>query len=83
LPTHKSAAKRVKTAERDRQRNKNVKSILRATVKEFKSSKGGEKKASEFKELVSLLDKAAHRRVIHKNKAARTKSRLARLLKTK
>jgi small subunit ribosomal protein S20 len=81
LPTHKSAAKRMKTAERDRRKNRVLKTRLRAAVKTFKSRKGSEKKEDEFKEVVSLLDRAAGKGVIHKNKAARDKSRLSKHLK--
>jgi small subunit ribosomal protein S20 len=71
----------MKTAERDRQRNKRIKSNLRSALKDFRATKGGEK--SELRQLASLLDSAAKKRVIHKNKAARMKSRLSKLLKTK
>ncbi|OGC93781.1 MAG: 30S ribosomal protein S20 [candidate division Zixibacteria bacterium RBG_16_53_22] len=83
MPTHKSAAKRMKTAERDRQKNKRVKSNLRAAIRDYKAIKSGQEKAAEFKELTSVIDSAAKKGVIHKNKAARTKSRLSRLIKTK
>ena len=83
MPTHKSAAKRMKTAERDRQKNKKVKSSLRATIRDFKAGKPGDAKAAEFKGVSSVIDTAAKKGVIHKNKAARTKSRLAKLLKNK
>ena len=83
MPTHKSAAKRIKTAERDRQKNRKVKSTLRGAIKSFNAKKAGEEKAAEFKELTSVLDRAASKGVIHKNKAARTKSRLSKHLKAK
>jgi small subunit ribosomal protein S20 len=83
LPTHKSAAKRIKTAERDRQKNRKVKSTLRGAIKSFISKKSSDEKTAEFKGLTSILDKAAGKGVIHKNKAARTKSRLSKQLKSK
>ena len=83
MPTHKSAAKRMKTAERDRQKNRKVKATLRGAIKDFKTGKKTEEKAANYKNLVSLLDSAARKKVIHKNKAARTKSRLAKQLKAK
>jgi small subunit ribosomal protein S20 len=73
----------MKTAERDRQKNKRVRTTLRAAVKSFKESKPGEGRNAEFKELTSTLDSAARKGIIHKNKAARTKSRLAKLVKGK
>ena len=83
MPTHKSAAKRMKTAERDRQRNRRVKTGLRSAVKDFKATKAGEKKNADYKEISRLVDIAARKGVIHKNKAGRTKSRLAKQLKAK
>jgi len=73
----------MKTAERDRQKNKRVKSGLRAAIRDFKAGKAGEKKAAEFKELTSIVDGAAKKGVIHKNKAARIKSRLSKIIKAK
>jgi small subunit ribosomal protein S20 len=73
----------MKTAERDRQRNRKVKTTLRTAVKEFKAKKNSEDKTSEFREISRLVDVATRKGVIHKNKAARTKSRLAKQLKAK
>lgn len=82
MPTHKSAAKRMKTAERDRRRNRAIKSGLRSALKALSGKKGSDKKEGEFREVVSILDRAARKGVIHRNKAARVKSRLSRLLKS-
>jgi small subunit ribosomal protein S20 len=73
----------MKTAERDRQKNKRVKSNLRAAIRDFKTGKPGEEKTAEFRGLTSIADSAAKKGVIHKNKAARIKSRLSKLTKTK
>jgi small subunit ribosomal protein S20 len=73
----------MKTAERDRLKNRKTKSNLRGAIRDFKEEKKPDEKAAGFKELVSILDTAARRRVIHKNKAARTKSRLSKMLKSK
>ena len=78
MPTHKSAEKRIKTAEKSRQRNRRVKSLIRGAVKELEAEKDSAKKSEKMKNVVSVLDKAAGKNVIHKNKAARTKSRLAK-----
>ena len=83
MPTHKSAAKRMKTAERDRQKNRKVKSTLRGAIKNFTAKKSGDEKTADFKGLSSILDRAARKGVIHKNKAARAKSRLSKQLKSK
>ena len=67
----------MKTSEKARQRNKRVKSVFRGKIKEFQSDK--EKSPASLNQVVKILDKAAARNVIHKNKAARLKSRLAKM----
>ena len=81
MPTHKSAEKRMKTAEKARQRNRRTKSLIRGAVKEFSAEKDATKKTDKFKKVSSILDKAAGKNVIHKNKAARAKSRLSKTIK--
>ena len=73
----------MKTAERDRQRNRRVRTTLRTAIKDFDAKKSGKDKTGEFREITRLVDVAARKGVIHKNKAARTKSRLAKRLKAK
>jgi small subunit ribosomal protein S20 len=72
----------MKTAERDRLKNRKTKAILRNIIKDFKAGKADEKTAM-LKEVASAADKAARKNVIHKKKASRIKSRLAKSLKTK
>lgn len=77
----KQQAKRNRTNERRRLRNKSVKSSVRTAIRKFReAAEAGEKdKAAEL--LVSTtrkLDKAASKGVIHKNQAANKKSALAR-----
>jgi small subunit ribosomal protein S20 len=78
LPRHKSAEKRMKTAERARQRNRRTKALTRAAVRAVETEKDPEKKAAGLKKAVSAVDKAAAKNVIHKNKASRIKSRLSK-----
>ena len=79
----KSQQKRNLTNERNRQRNKSVKSSLRTAVRAFReAAQSGEKdKATELLLSTSRqLDKAATKGVIHKNQAANKKSALASAL---
>ncbi len=75
----KSAKKRIKIAERNRQRNKSMRSKYKTSLKKVKSSIS-EGVAEEMNKSLSmaqkLVDKAARKGVIHKNKAARLKSRI-------
>ena len=73
----KSQQKRNLTNERNRLRNKSVKSSLRTAVRAFReAAEAGEKdKAAELLASTSRkLDKAASKGVIHKNQAANKKS---------
>jgi len=64
----------MKTSRLARQRNKRVKTSIRSALKTFNSEKNPE----NLKTVAKVLDKAALKNVIHKNKAARLKSRLAK-----
>ena len=83
MPTHKSAAKRMKTAAAARRRNRRIKSTIRTVTKSLENEKDPTKKSQMAGSIASAVDKAAGKKVIHKNKAARIKSRLAKKLKSK
>ncbi|MCI2416322.1 30S ribosomal protein S20 [Saccharopolyspora sp. K220] len=77
----KSQLKRIKTNEKNRLRNKAVKSSAKTAIRKFReAADAGEKeKAIELQRAASrALDKAASKGVIHKNQAANKKSALAR-----
>jgi len=79
LPTHKSAEKRLKTAHRANVRNKQLKTGIKTLVKKTEASPD----ETLLKQTASALDSAARKGVIHPNKAARNKSRLAKLVNKK
>ena len=83
MPQIKSAIKRVKTQDAARKRNAAQMNKLRTAVKKFKAAAaGGAEDASKLRvEAESALDKAVSKGLIHKNKAARDKSRLDKLAK--
>lgn len=80
MPNIKSAIKRVKTNEKRRLRNASQKSALRTAVKSFEAAvANNSESAKEALQLASKkLDKAASKGLIHKNAAARKKSRIAK-----
>ncbi|MCR5055681.1 MAG: 30S ribosomal protein S20 [Clostridia bacterium] len=80
MPNIKSAKKRVITSEIRRQRNSQDKSALRKTVKKARIAiaENAENKDELVKTANISLDKAASKGLIHKNAAARKKSRLAK-----
>lgn len=79
MPIIKSAKKRVRQAKKASVLNSKTKRNFKDAVKSVQKSLQGGKKADNFlKSAQSTLDKAVKKGVIHKNKAARQKSRLAK-----
>ena len=79
----KSQIKRNRQSELQRQRNKAERSSLKTQVKKFlTSAESGDKDAAltTYRETARAFDKAASKGIIHKNKAANTKSRLSKKL---
>lgn len=76
----KSAQKRIKVIETKTLRNKVLKSALKTQIKKFEvavASKDLNEAKAVYTTVVKALDNAAAKGIIHKNKAARKKSRLA------
>ncbi len=82
MPNIKSAKKRVKTNAKKCKNNTVVTSSLKTAVKKLeKDVKSGNKEAANEKLNIAIkrIDKAAQSGLIHKNKAARQKSRLTKM----
>jgi small subunit ribosomal protein S20 len=84
LATHRSALKRIRSSEKKRKHNQIFRSAARTHVKKARQliRKQGRTEESEaaVRKAISALDKAAQKGVIHKNNAARRKSRLMKML---
>ena len=81
MPNIKSAIKRVKTSEARNAQNTTAKSAMRTAVKKVEAAITVNDAATAkevFVSAASKLDKAASKGLIHKNAAARKKSRLAK-----
>lgn len=79
MPNIKSVIKDVKKSRQNHLRNVSAKSALKTFVKKAKATIAGgdtEAIASVVAKTVSVIDKTAERGIIHKNAAARRKSRL-------
>jgi small subunit ribosomal protein S20 len=76
----KSAVRSLRVARTRTLRNQSVKSAIKTFVKKTRAAiVGGEEQATEFlQQTASIVDKAAKRGIIHKNAAARRKSRLTK-----
>lgn len=77
MPVIKSAKKKLKQDRKREKLNSKVKESYRTAVKEAQKGKSFEK----VKLAVKLVDKASKKGIIHKNKAARIKSRLSKIAK--
>ena len=72
----KSQKKRIRTNAKAADRNRAVKSELKSRVKKARSSAGTDSNAADVRLAVKRIDMAADKGIIHKNTAARRKSRL-------
>jgi small subunit ribosomal protein S20 len=82
----KSAAKRLKTSEAARIKHKSTRRSISTVEKEYRAALNSTEQKDVKKllsELVSMFDKAVKYRSIHKNKADRKKSQLAKLFAAK
>ena len=79
MPNHKSAKKRVRQNEKRRMVNRTRRSSLRTQIKKLRTAfAAGDQNGSRelLNPTVSAIDKAVNKGVLHKNTAARYKSRL-------
>lgn len=81
MANHKSALKRARQNEVRRLRNKSYKTRSKSAVKRVQAAVAArepEKAVSELRAAVAIIHKTASKGVIHRNKASRKISRLAR-----
>jgi len=79
-----SARKRSRQSEKQRQHNASLRSELRTAVKNVrKAIEAGDKTAARgvLQSATGTIDRIADKNIIHKNKAARHKSRLSAAVK--
>ena len=78
MPNHKSAEKRVRQNERRRLVNRNNRTRLRSSIKDLRGALDGDAKQAValLPKTISEIDKAVQKGVLHRNAAARHKSRL-------
>jgi len=83
LPKTKTAEKSARSSVRKAERNKAIKSGTKSKItraEKLIASKEGAEAGAAVTEAISSLDRAAKRKVIHANTAARKKSRLMKKL---
>jgi len=83
VPNIKQQEKRMRLAARERLQNRRYKSAIRTLFKRLQTTveeHDRERTQQLFTELTSKIDKAVSKGALHKNTAARKKSRVARML---
>ncbi len=84
MPNNPAAAKRMRQEQKRRLHNRSVKSIVKSQITKARqaiaSDASSESTEEAIRAAVSELDRAAKKGVIHRNNAARRKSRLMKQL---
>ncbi len=85
MPHTKSAKKNLRKNLKRRKHNRSVKRDIKIELNAFSDALDGplDKLREEYKKAAKCLDKAAAKRIIHPNLAARKKSQLARAMRAK
>lgn len=83
VPYSRSAKKRRRQSDTHRQRNRAQHSALRTVLKKVHAAEPGADAQEAYRQAEQLLDRSARKHLIHPAKAARTKSRLKKLIQSK
>lgn len=86
MPNTRSARKWMRKDVKRKLRNRSIKSTLKSLIKRFKETvAGGDQVAIKglLSELFKRFDQAAAKKIIHKNKASRIKSRAVAYVRRK
>ncbi|WP_299209026.1 30S ribosomal protein S20 [uncultured Dokdonia sp.] len=78
MANHKSALKRIRSNESKRLRNKYQHKTTRNAIKKLRDLPSKDEAATFYPAVVSMIDRLAKRNIIHSNKAANLKSKLAK-----
>ncbi|HEX6490207.1 MAG TPA: 30S ribosomal protein S20 [Gaiellaceae bacterium] len=83
MPNIRQQKKRVRMASRERLENLRYRSSIKTLTRRLRAAVAdgdAERATAEHRELVRTIDKAAARRALHRNTAARKKAQASRLL---
>lgn len=80
MPNLKSAERRLRKSEKRRARNRHYKSMMKTFIKKVKTAATKEEAELMLKKVYSILDKLAAKGIIHRNRAASYKSKLAQFV---
>ena len=76
MPKLKSSRKRLKQARKARMRNRTVRSLMRNTIKKVRVATDRAEAEVLLPQAMSAIDRSAQKGIIHRNAAARYKSKL-------
>ncbi len=82
MPKLKSAKKHQATSAKAYSRNRTLRSRLRTALKKVRQASDKASAETALQAAISTVDKTTSKGIIHKNAAARYKSRLSRLVQT-
>ena len=78
MANHKSSLKRIRSSETKRLRNRYQHRTTRNAIKKLRETTDKKEAEGLFPAVTSMIDKLAKRNIIHDNKAANLKSKLAK-----
>jgi small subunit ribosomal protein S20 len=78
MANHKATKKDVRQAEKRRDRNRYYGKTTRNAIRDMKALPDASAMEGQYPTIASMIDKLAKRGIIHKNKAANLKSKLAK-----
>ncbi|QIX62433.1 30S ribosomal protein S20 [Hymenobacter lutimineralis] len=82
MANHKSALKRIRSNEAKRVLNRYQAKSTRTAIKKLRATTDASAAQELLKRVSSMLDRLAKKNIIHKNKAANNKSKLAKFVKS-
>ncbi|MEN7547439.1 30S ribosomal protein S20 [Rapidithrix thailandica] len=80
MANHKSAKKRIRANEAKRLRNRYQLKTARTFIRKLRATHDKAEAEELYKKVSSMIDKLAKKNIIHKNKAANNKSKLAKFV---
>lgn len=83
MPIIQSAKKKLRQDKRKQKVNEQYRLKIRKSIKEAKKAKNKKSASEMVRKAYSVIGRAAKKKVIHKNKANRLKSRISKLLGAK
>jgi small subunit ribosomal protein S20 len=80
MANHKSSLKRIRQDQKRRLHNRYYAKAMRAAVRKLRATTDKAEAEQQYPAVQKMLDKLAKTKIIHKNKAANLKSKLARYI---